>query len=211
MKKLILLLLCGVFMTLLGACEKGASTESSSSIENNSSVEQSESSSWDDPAVGTDVCWVEYHTDFASHKAFYQEHFGDSYIRVVSLDVDDKDYNATEYTFGDGVKNIATGEVYTKDEEHTYSFYLQHDNNAGVGEFIGYSISGESVVLTGNEEINLQDVTFILLDETTQSRQYDVICSGIKVMSVRLGIGFEAGEDIFETMLQNIRDGLVWL
>ena len=231
MKKLILLLLCGVFMSLLGACEKGASTESSSSIENNSSVEQSESiesgdefesssmvesssivesSSKSEYEEGGEGALVNGYYEFSTYQEYTQ--FYDEFVKVNEeryyapiVSINEK-FDTTNYIFKVAPIpfEVADNDLYVGVEfppSQTMEFYFFKQDNSVVGVHKSVTIRGE--IFDVSEE-TLVGNKVILVQTDDEGREYNVCLGETILCSFEIGM---TGYDNKAEYLQLIESG----
>lgn len=210
MKKLILLLLCGVFMSLLGACEKGASTESSSSIENNSSVEQSESiESGDDSDIieGWEIIAFYQFKTFSEFIGFYDEFIKLNEERYcfpqiqsgVLIDTVSYQFETSPVPFDIAINNIYIGVEFPEAQTMEFNFSKMDDSVVGVHKSV--TVRGE--VFDVSEE-TLVGNKVILVQTDDEGREYNVCLGETILCSFEIGM---TGYDNKTEYLQLIESG----
>ena len=219
MKKWILLLLCGVFVPLLGACgkknfaENGSTMEYTSSLEISESVEDSDISSGDDTVEGGGGSMVNGYYEFNTYeeyKNFYNEFVKLNEERYYTPNIYiDQYFDVTDYMFSVAPISveIANNDLYIGVEfpsSQTMEFYFSNKDDSVVGVHKSVTIRGEVFdvsqdTLVGNK--------VVLVQTDDEGREYEVHMGDVVLCSFEIGM---TGYDNKEEYLQLIENGFIF-
>ena len=212
MKKLILLLLCGVFMPLLGACERGTAAESSSFTENNSSVEQSESSFGAESIEGGDNSLVNGYYEFNTYEQY--DNFYNEFVKLNEerycapivfigeyFDVTDYVFEVAPIPFEIGNNNLYVGVEFPPYQ--TMKFYFSKGDSSVVGVHKSVTICGEMFDISGEILVGNK---VVLVQTDDDGREYNVCLGDVVLCSFEIGM---TGYDNKAEYLQLIESGFI--